>query len=146
MKRIGLVVVLGGVLLYRLWGQQKDVHYHAGFVVYVNGEKQDYSDWQYMHWELCTDGQDQHEDEQIEKAHLHDGVGDVVHVHRSGAKWGDLFDNIGVRLAEEPDILQQEIVPNSSVVITIGATVENPKYVTIERVREVEAKSELCGV
>lgn len=113
--------------------------------MYVNGEKQDYSDWQYMHLELCTDEQERHEDEQIEKAHLHDGVGDVVHVHREGAVWGDLFKNIGVELAEKPAILQQTIEPNSSVIITIGKGVENPEYVTEERIKEVEAKSELCG-
>lgn len=113
--------------------------------MYVNGEKQDYSDWQYMHLELCTEGQEQQEDEQIEKAHLHEGVGDVVHVHREGAVWGDLFKNIGVELAEETAILQQEIEPNSSVVITIGKAVENPEYVSIEHIKEVEAKSELCG-
>ncbi len=146
MKKLGILLVLVGILVYWQWSKREEsVHYHAGFTVYVNGEKQDYSDWRYMHLELCTDGQEQHEDEQIEKAHLHDGVGDVVHVHRTGAKWGDLFENIGVKLAEEPAILQQAVEPNSSVIIMIGQSVANPEKVTIEHIQDVEAKSELCG-
>lgn len=123
------------------------MHYHAGFVVYVDGVKQDYSGYQYMNYTPCSEHEEKKspEEEQVEKAHLHEGVGDVVHVHRSGAVWGDLFNNIGVELAEQPEILSQKIEPNSSVVITIGNKVDSPEYVTQERIKEVEAKSELCG-
>lgn len=148
MKKLGLLlllVIVGGYYYYTRPREQ--VHYHAGFTVYVEGVKQDYSDYKYMNFRPCTEEETKKtkKDEQIEKAHLHDGVGDVVHVEHVGAKWGDLFKNIGVELAEKPDILQQEIVPNSSVVITIGKEVANPEYVTLEHIKEVEAKSELCG-
>ncbi len=75
-------------------GIQHETHLHAGFQVYVDGVKQDFSDYQYMEIQPCgiTDyGEKTPEEQQLEKAHLHDGVGDVVHVHRAGATWGGPF-------------------------------------------------------
>lgn len=123
------------------------IHYHAGFRVYIDGVLQDYSDYKYMNFVPCSehDVKKSPAEEQIEKAHLHDGVGDVVHMHRSGAKWGDLFKNIGVTLPTDLPILNTPIEPNSSVVIVVGTPVDNPEKVSLEHIKEVEAKSELCG-
>lgn len=74
------------------------IHYHAGFIVFDNGKKIDFSDTKYMQIKPClVNGQEEKitsADSQIEKAHLHDNVGDVVHVEEDGARWGDLFTNI----------------------------------------------------
>lgn len=123
------------------------IHYHAGFVVYIDGAKQDYSDFKYMNLKLCTEEKSQptKEELQIEKAHLHDGVGDVVHVEQAGARWSDLFKNIGVNLPPDLTVLDDPIEPNSSIVITIGQQVDYPEKVSLEHIKEVEAKSELCG-
>ncbi|HYD35112.1 MAG TPA: hypothetical protein VD999_03535 [Vitreimonas sp.] len=141
----------------------ESVHYHAGFQVYVDDVKQDYSDWKYMNFTPCGDHQEKQtpEEEQQEKAHLHDGNGDVVHVHRPGATWGDLFKNIGVTLDANKevvaysgdqkitDILTKPIEANQSIVIVVGAQEKANEYlpnrVTLERIAEVEKKSELCG-
>lgn len=143
--------------------QTEEVHYHAGFRVYIDGRLQDYSAAKYMNIEPCTTGnQAVKEDDQAEKAHLHDGVGDVVHVHRNGAVWGDLFKNIHVRFdpgekivgysadgLKIPNILSQPIKPYESVVIVVGDQSEAGEYiknaVTIEHIKEVESKSETCG-
>jgi len=148
MKKILIVLVLVGVLGWRLWVERaEDAHYHAGFVVYIDGVKQDYSDYKYMNFIPCSehDAKKSKAEEQIEKAHLHDSVGDVVHVHRTGAVWGDLFKNIGVRLPAKPEILRQEIEPNSSIDIVIGQQIDNPEKVTVDHIKIVEAMSELCG-
>lgn len=65
----------------------KEVHFHAGFLVYVDGKLQDFSGDIYMSPNVCRkpDVRLSSEEEQMEKAHLHDGVGDVVHVHRKSA-------------------------------------------------------------
>lgn len=128
--------------------ETEHIHYHAGFIVYIDGVKQDYSDYKYMNLTPCTQEESKptKEEEQIEKAHLHDGVGDVVHVENEDGVWGDLFKNIGVSLPGQPEILKQPIEPNSSVVIAIGQEVENPERVTIEHIKEIEVKSELCGI
>lgn len=75
----------------------KKIHYHAGVVVFQNNKKLNFSKLKYMSLEPCVlnkKEEDSAEDIQIEKAHLHDNVGDVVHVERTGAIWRDLFTNI----------------------------------------------------
>ena len=142
-----LVTVLGLAYAKLATKTGEHIHYHAGFVVYIDGVKQDYSDYKYMNFVPCSqhDEKKSAAEEQIEKAHLHDGVGDVVHVHRSGSTWGDLFKNIGVTLPSDLAILKQTIEPNSSIVITIGKEVGNLEKVTLEHIKEVESKSELCA-
>lgn len=76
----------------------RKTHYHAGFVVFENNKKIDFSDNKYMYIKPCTANgkdQDKNENVQMEKAHLHDNVGDVVHIEHTGATWKDLFINIG---------------------------------------------------
>jgi hypothetical protein len=143
---------------------EEGIHYHAGFQVYANNELQDFADLTYMKQDPCSDKHevtDSPEEEQLEKAHLHDVNGDVVHVHRDHATWGDLFTNMeyefpddtriayvnGERL--ESDILHYELKADDSVVIFIGTNTDiNSKLadaVTIDRIREVESLSEDCG-
>lgn len=144
-----VLVVGGGYVGYQKYfiTENEHVHYHAGFVVYIDGVKQDYSDYKYMNWKPCTQvqGETTEEDEQIEKAHLHDSVGDVVHVEQAGSVWGDLFKNIGINLPADLPNLNDPIVANSSIVITVGKPVDNPEKVSLEHIKEVEVKSELCG-
>lgn len=140
-------------------------HYHAGFQVYVNDELQDFADLKYMKMEPCDTAKHgtEHtpEDEQLEKAHLHDLNGDVMHAHRDGATWGDLFTNMEYDLPEGlivayingqivgGDILTQVIQPYDSLVMFIGSNTHIPdkvaQAVTVERIKQVEAQSEDCG-
>ena len=158
-----LILILAIVLVtgFFILNKQEEIHYHAGFQVYVNNELQDFSDLAYMQIEPC--GEDEHEQvteehEQIERAHLHEGVGDVVHVHRDDAVWGDLFTNIGFPIESESrafvngnlveGFLDRPIQPYESVVILSGENSEiNEKLknaVTREQIEETEAKSESC--
>lgn len=141
--------VIGALTIYYFTDQNEEehVHYHAGFRVYIDGKLQDYSDYKFMNFVPCSehDTKKSAQEEQIELAHLHDGVGDVVHVHRSGARWGDLFKNIGVELPSDLPELTQSIVSDSSIVIMVGNAADKPEKVSIERIKEVEAKSELCA-
>lgn len=139
------------------------IHLHAGFQVYKDDKLQDFSDFKYMHEMPCTiDGkavEGEPKDEQQEKAHLHDQTGDVVHVHRKGAKWGDLFTNIKYPLDENTTVysdgqkvenfLEKDIVVNESVVIFEGKHTKDNEYlknaVSKERIKEVENSSENCA-
>lgn len=138
----------------------EEVHFHAGFQVYLSNQRQDFSDFKYMQVSPC--GSDvAPQDEQIEKAHLHDGVGDIVHAHVNGGTWGDLFQNIKYTFPENmqvqgyvngqrvPEILSMPIIPNSSVVIFIGENknidAKLASRVTQEHIQEVEKKSENCA-
>lgn len=77
------------------------IHYHAGFVVFEGNKKVDFSDSKYMHILPCKVEGDDAEiqpsaNSQLEKAHLHDNVGEIVHIHvnSKSTTWDDLFVNI----------------------------------------------------
>lgn len=134
------------------------VHYHAGFRVYLDNELQDFSSYQYMNFTPCSEHEQKKsvEEEQIEKAHLHDSVGDVVHVHRKGATWGDLFKNLKVEFPEGKEVvafvdgkeiqafMSESIEPYTSLIVSIGEQSSSRSGERIER-SHIEAKSELCG-
>ena len=157
---MGIILAISLGLTFTLLKKQ-EVHYHAGFQVYIDNELRDFSDLKYMQIEPCGDVEHEEEtesNEQIEKAHLHDGVGDVVHVHRDSAVWGDLFTNIGFPIDSGSrafinsnlveDFLSHPIQPYESLVILSGENSEiNEKLknaVTREHIEEAEAKSESC--
>lgn len=123
-----------GVTFYKKLTTPQKTHYHAGFVLFVNNKKIDFSKAQYMSLSPCTlhtNEDDSPATIQHDKAHLHDYVGDVVHVERTGAKWGNLFPNINYPLdfskvtayingKQVQDIMDQPILPDESVVFFVG--------------------------
>lgn len=142
----------------------KPVHYHAAFQIYNDEKLQDLSGFKYMHQMPCTVNgkpvEGHKEDEQMEKAHLHDQIGDVVHVHRNGAKWKDLFINIKYPLKKESitayingvktdNFLEQKIEPYQSIVIFSGKHTDDKKYLNKslkkEYIEKVEKRSDNCG-
>jgi hypothetical protein len=168
MKKIYSIILIGmlfviGLSMYVFFSRnqpEENIHYHAGFLVYVNGVRQDYSDSVYMNVEPCNAPGVKHtENDQLEKAHLHDNVGDVVHMHRNGAEWQDLFTNIRVTFPKDlpiagyingkniPDILHTPITAYDSAIFVIGDSkgVDLSGYVTKSHIQEVEKKSETCG-
>lgn len=164
-----VILLVSGVIYLKKTNSSKQktepfVHYHAGFLVYVDGRLQDFTDFKYMNIKPCGDD-DEHkqqlspQEELKEKAHLHDGIGDVVHIHRPNVVWRDLFKNLDYSFdqnkklttylngAETNDLLSQPIVPYDSVIIISGDSkgIDIDKYVTKEHVEETEKKSENCG-
>lgn len=141
----------------------EEVHYHAGFQVYNNDKLKDFSLLEYMHIEPCTEEEEHEEEtlsaaeEQIEKAHLHDFVPDVVHVHRQGSVWQDLFTNLNypvdpaqayVNGQKVTDILSQPIEAYDSVVIFEGQNsdieAKLETAVTHDHIEATEAEGESC--
>jgi hypothetical protein len=158
-----LIIAAGFLILPRTILKPESIHIHAGFQVYNNENKVDFSNFQYMHEMPCTvNGKpiEGRRDEQLEKAHLHDQVGDVVHVHRKNAKWEDFFKNIKYPINDNEatvyidgkqveNFLDREIVPYESVVIFIGKK-ENSEIllkraVSKERIKQIADKSENCS-
>jgi hypothetical protein len=136
-------------------------HIHAGFLIYRDNRLIDFSDAKYMHVEVCSeDPSHSATNEQIEKAHLHNLVGDVVHVHRTNAVWGDLFQNLGYQLDATASayidgeqisaIKDYPIQAFDSLIILEGenTTLEEKiaSAVTSERIAAVEAMIESCGL
>lgn len=168
MKKILVVLIIiillsiGGYFYYLNFLKPKEVHFHAGFQVYVNGKLQDFSDLKYMHIDPCTTKKNTiPEDEQEEKAHLHDFVGDVVHVHRDNAVWQDLFTNIKYKIdktkpiegyingKKTEGILHKPIHPYDIMLLLIGKHGNINYYlknsVKKNHILKIEKKSESCG-
>lgn len=158
---IAVLLIIGAIVYFTIGRPQiKEIHYHAGFQVYADGALQDFADLKYMNLKPCG-GLLVREDDQLEKAHLHDNVGNVVHVHREGAVWGDLFKNIKWEIPagkefvgylngeRKEDLLNYPILPYDSVVFFSGKIDDlNHKLqarVTDDFMKEVEKKSENCG-
>lgn len=157
------LIAIYAVNLYKNKTTPKKVHYHAGFQVYVDEKFQDFSSQKYMKEVPCTvsGGKENHEEDiQLEKAHLHDKVGNVVHVERAGAKWNDLFVNIGYTIPKDEtllglvngkrvdNILNYPIRPYDSVIFILGkpgkVNVLLKKGVTIDQIKKAEKQGESC--
>lgn len=67
-------------------------HIHADFKVYVNGKAMDFTQSKYQSTE---------EKELNEYIHLHDGNGDIIHVHKKGIRLGEFFDSLGIKFSSE---------------------------------------------
>lgn len=159
---IGIVLILiSGGIFYLNFFPKKEIHYHAGFKVYLDGKLQDFTKSKFMFIKPCGDEEKEHEEnEQLEKAHLHDKAGDVVHVEAAGAKWKDLFQNIGYKFnGTEPivgfvngrkidQILEYPIKAYDSIIIFSGKTDNEEKklkdQVSRDRIKQVEKSSESC--
>jgi hypothetical protein len=160
----GIVLILTAIVFSKSVKKEepKEVHYHAGFVVFDNTQKVDFSDSKYMSVFPCEiEGEEKEksvEEIQIEKAHLHDGVGDVVHVEAENSKWRDLFTNldyeidyasVSAYLNGNPTQNFQDlpITAYDSLVLFTGDVDQNllPQAVSKDRIIEVEATSVECG-
>ncbi len=158
------IIALAGVKFYKQYTTPQKTHYHAGFVLFINDKKIDFSNAKYMSVSPCIlHGNDEDEATpsqiQHDKAHLHDYVGDVVHIERTGAKWSDLFQNINypidyskatayVNGQQLPDFQNQPILSDESIVIFLGKNdiqKDLKQAVTKQHIEQEAKKSEDCG-
>lgn len=155
-----IVIILLGYFVYRKYFIINEIHYHAGFKVFVDGVQQDFSGPEYMSLKPCGGPLDK-DSEQDEKGHLHDRIGYVVHVHRPGAKWRDLFTNIHYQFDPSKPLkayingtpvdnfLDRSVEPYQSLVVIVGKNSNIQQYlhqaVTETEIKTVEKKSENCG-
>lgn len=70
-----------------------ETHYHANFAVYINGEREPFEEFTYYEEvAACTS---EYADNPKGRAHMHDRVNDVIHVHDKRVTYGNFFQNIG---------------------------------------------------
>ncbi len=96
---LGALVILGvRFVTYKIPDQ---VHYHANFAVYVNGQRQEFKGFKYYEEtaaEMCT----LHPvDSPKERAHMHDNVNSVVHVEDHLVTWGNFMQNLGWGMGDD---------------------------------------------
>ena len=74
--------------------QKKEVHYHANFAVFVDGERLPFDSFMFYE-EVQSCGGDQLDNPKI-RAHMHDQKNYLVHVHDNSVTWGHFFANLGM--------------------------------------------------
>jgi hypothetical protein len=87
---VGSLMVLG--IRFVSYEPPKDVHYHANFAVYVDGKQDQLSNP--LLYEEVSGCSVSTEKKPGERAHVHENIKDVVHVHDAAVTWGNLFQNI----------------------------------------------------
>lgn len=90
-------LVLGAVIILAIrFATYKpvQVHYHANFAVYLNGQRFAFKGPQYyQEVAVCSSTNDITLPQQ--RAHMHDNISSVVHVHDHAVTWGQFFENLG---------------------------------------------------
>ena len=104
-KMLKVAGVVFGLTLLLIFGlrfvflQKYEVHYHANFAVFIDGERLPFEKFTfYEEVEAC--GGNSIESPKI-RVHMHDQVNHVVHVHDNGATWGHFFANLSYVLGNE---------------------------------------------
>jgi hypothetical protein len=72
--------------------EKKEVHYHANFAVFVEGERLPFDTFTFYE-EISACGGNGIDSPKI-RAHMHDNINHVVHVHDNGVTWGHFFANL----------------------------------------------------
>jgi len=95
---IGLVggALLGAliVLAIRFFSYHTaSVHYHANFGLYINGQREGFKSPFYYEEETACSTAGKMTPQQ--RAHMHDQVNDVIHVHDHAVTWQQFFENLG---------------------------------------------------
>jgi hypothetical protein len=91
----GLILGVLALLAIRFFTYKPvQVHYHANFAVYLNGQRQEFKGPQYyQEVAICSSTNDITIPQ--ERAHMHDNINSVVHVHDHAVTWGQFFENLG---------------------------------------------------
>ncbi len=94
------VLLLGGVRFLAAGADPHDVHYHANWALFLDGERVDFTGDRYMEdVQACT--ADEHRIPARGRVHLHGNDMDVVHIHHAGVTWGHFLSNLGWGLGED---------------------------------------------
>lgn len=79
--------------------QDPAVHYHANFALYINGERETFDE--FMFYEEVASCSTEEFNNPKARAHMHDKVNHVIHVHDAAVTWGHFFANIGFTLGND---------------------------------------------
>lgn len=94
---LGILTIFG--LRFITYSPPKDVHYHANFAVFIDGQRERFENPFY--YEEVTSCNLEAGNEPEHRVHMHDKANDVIHVHDGAVSWGNLFQNIGWNINKE---------------------------------------------
>lgn len=76
----------------------EDIHYHANFAVYVNGQRETFAD-PLLYEEIAScEAAGAHTTRG--RVHLHEKINDVIHVEDAAVTWGHFFQSIGWNIGD----------------------------------------------
>jgi hypothetical protein len=103
---IGLILGVAAMLAIRFVTYSPEhVHYHANFAVYLNGQRDEFKGAQYYESvSICSASNGISIPQQ--RAHMHDNINSVVHVHDHATTWGQFFNNLGWYIG--PDFIETD--------------------------------------
>lgn len=71
-----------------------EIHYHANFGLYLNGQQYTFNSFTYYE-EVQSCGGDEVFNPKT-RTHMHENINHIVHIHDAAATWGHFFANIGL--------------------------------------------------
>lgn len=86
---LGAALILG--IRFATYSVER-THYHANFALYINGQREAFTNPVYYTEIACGL---ETTITPMERAHMHDRVNDVVHVEDHAVTWGQFFENLG---------------------------------------------------
>jgi hypothetical protein len=99
---VGALIILG---IRFLTYKPVQVHYHANFAVYIDGQREQFKGPQYyQEVAVCSSTNDITLPQQ--RAHMHDDINSVIHVHDHAVTWGQFFENLDWYVG--PDFIQKD--------------------------------------
>ncbi len=105
---VALISFLAGILWFVMvrfvMYKSNDVHYHANFAVYIDGQREAFDNFTFYE-EVASCGADELNNPKA-RGHMHDSINHVVHVHDNAVTWGHFFANLGYTLGN--DILKTD--------------------------------------
>lgn len=141
----------------------EELHYHAGFEIYNDGDLMDFTDLQFMDVKPCETDEDESHEHLEPEVHLHDGIGNIVHVHGKIAQWKDLFEKLHLDMSSasisavidgQPvtRITDTQIKPYQRATIFINSpegqkikSAQTLERLPVDYIKEIEKKGENCS-
>ena len=94
---LGVLVVIG--IRFATYKPAEDIHYHANFAVYINGQREEFKALNYYEEEAATNCSvaeaEKAEAAPMSRVHMHANINDVAHVEDHRVSWGNFFTVLG---------------------------------------------------
>lgn len=98
---LGIAMLVGALIVlsirFATYSPPKEIHYHANFAVYINGEREPFKAVNYYEETAASScgGEEEFENTSMSRTHMHANVNDVVHIEDEKVTWGNFFTVLG---------------------------------------------------
>ncbi|CAN5665493.1 hypothetical protein BH23PAT2_BH23PAT2_00560 [soil metagenome] len=107
-----LVGVIGLTAVRFVLASDDTVHYHANFAVYIDGQRELFDNFTFYE-EIQACGDDYANNPRA-RAHMHDRINHIIHVHDEAVTWGNFFENIGYTLSNDAFVIDGDVYTNTT--------------------------------